>query len=98
MRPRRSYGKDPALGASIADVWMMLREVLLLVFAGGAVGIVAAFAASGLVRSLLFGLTPTDPLTVAGAALMLILVATVAGYAPARRATRIDPMTALRVE
>lgn len=98
-RRTNEIGVRMALGASKGDVqWMVLREVLLLVTAGAAVGIPASIAASGLVRSLLFGLTPTDPVTVAGATFMLIVVAALAGYLPARRATRIDPIAALRVE
>jgi predicted permease len=98
-RRTNEIGVRMALGASRSDVqWMVLREVLLLVTAGAAVGIPASIAASGLVRSLLFGLTPTDSVTVAGATFVLIVVAALAGYLPARRATRIDPMAALRVE
>ena len=98
-RRTNEIGVRMALGASRGDVqWMVLREVLLLVTAGAAVGIPASIVASGLVRSLLFGLTPTDPVTVASATFVLVLVAALAGYLPARRATRIDPMAALRVE
>lgn len=98
-RRTNEIGVRMALGASKGDVqWMVLREVLLLVTAGTVVGIPAALAASGIVRGLLFGLTPTDPVTVLVATVMLILVAVVAAYVPARRATRIDPMAALRVD
>jgi predicted permease len=98
-RRTNEIGVRMALGASMGDVqWMVLREVLLLVTAGAVVGIPAALAASGVVRSLLFGLTPTDPVTVLAATVMLIFVAVLAGYIPARRATRIDPMAALRVD
>ena len=76
--------------------WLVLREVLVLVLAGAAIGVPAALAASGIVRGLLFGLTPTDPLSIGGATIALILIALVAGYVPARRACRVDPMQALR--
>ena len=98
-RRTNEIGVRMALGASSTDVqWMVLREVLLFVVGGAAVGISAALAASGFVRTLLFGLPPTDPLTVAGATVALMLVAGLAGYLPARRATRIDPIAALRAE
>jgi predicted permease len=98
-RRTNEIGVRMALGASVGDVqWMVLREVLLLATAGAVVGIAAALAASSVVRGLLFGLTPTDPMTVLGATVVLIVVAVLAGYVPARRATRIDPMAALRVE
>jgi predicted permease len=98
-RRTNEIGIRVALGASRGEVKrMVLREVVLLVAAGAAVGIPAALAASGLVRSLLFDLAPTDPMTVAGATLVLFLVALVAGYLPAQRATRIDPLAALRME
>jgi predicted permease len=97
-RRTNEIGVRMALGASTGDVqWMVLREVLLLVTAGAAVGIPAALAASGVLRSLLFDLTPTDPVTVGGATFLLVVVAALAGYFPARRATRIDPIAALRV-
>ena len=98
-RRTSEIGVRIALGASSSDVkWMVLREVLVLVVAGAAVGIPAALAAAGIVRGLLFGVTPVDPLTIAGAALTLILIALLAGYLPARRACRVDPMQALRSE
>ena len=98
-RRTNEIGVRVALGASVGSVqWMVLREVLLLAIAGAAVGLSASLAASGLVRSLLFGLTPTDPMTIAGGTVTLMLVAALAGYLPARRATRIDPIAALRVD
>jgi len=77
---------------------MILREVLLLMIAGAVAGTVAAMACTRFVESQLFGLTPTDPLTFAGAAVVLLIVGTLAGYIPARRASKIDPMVALRYE
>jgi ABC-type antimicrobial peptide transport system permease subunit len=75
-----------------------MREVMLLVMLGVGIGLAAAKAATRLVSTLLFGLTPTDPLTIALATLLMIGVAALAGYLPARRASRIDPMVALRCE
>jgi predicted permease len=99
QRRTNEIGLRMALGASRGHVqWMVLREVVLLGVAGAALGVPAALAASRLVQGLLFDLTPTDPVTVAGATVTLILVAVLAGYLPARRATRIDPIIALRVE
>ncbi len=88
-----------ALGAHQNRVLrMVIGEVSLLVGAGLAAGLVTARIASALVSSLLYGVAPTDPVTLAVAALVLTLVAALAGYLPARRASRMDPMTALREE
>jgi predicted permease len=88
-----------ALGAEARDVIrLVMREVSLLVALGAGVGLAAALAATRLVATLLFGLTPTDPLTIALATLLLIGVAALAGYLPARRAARVDPLVALRHE
>jgi ABC-type antimicrobial peptide transport system permease subunit len=77
---------------------MVLGEVATLIAAGGAVGIVGAFAATRLIRSFLFGLTALDPVSFGGAAALLALVGALAAYIPARRAARIDPMIALRYD
>jgi len=92
-----------ALGATRGDVlWMVLREALLLVVIGVAIGVPAALAAACFAASqitdLFFGLKATDPAPIAVAALILILVAALAGYFPASRATRVEPMVALRNE
>jgi predicted permease len=98
-RRTRELGVRMALGASGRSVqWMVLREVLVLGVIGAAVGVAASLASARVVRGLLFGVVPTDPLIVAGATMVLILVATVAGFVPARRACRVDPMRALRCE
>jgi predicted permease len=96
-RRTAEIGVRMALGAARATVrWMVLRQSILLVILGLAVGVPAALAGSQLVRSLLFGLNPTDPVTIAGAAGLLVLVALAAAYLPARRASCVDPMVALR--
>jgi predicted permease len=88
-----------ALGARSRDVlWLILREALLLVTIGVAVGLPIVFAVTRLASTLLFGLTPTDPVSLLLAALLMLAVAMAAGYLPSRRATRVDPMEALRCE
>jgi ABC-type antimicrobial peptide transport system permease subunit len=88
-----------ALGARSRDVlWLILREALLLVSVGVALGVPVALGATRLLASLLFALKPTDPVSLSLAALLMLGVAIVAGYLPARRATKVDPMVALRCE
>jgi putative ABC transport system permease protein len=88
-----------ALGAGRRGVfWLILREAFLLVIAGMAVGLPMIFAVTRLASKLLFGLTPTDPVSLLFAALLMLAVAMVAGYLPSRRATRVDPLVALRYE
>jgi ABC-type antimicrobial peptide transport system permease subunit len=95
----QEIGVRLALGASRQSVrWMVLREVLILVVAGAAIGIPGALIASATVRGLLFGLAPTDPSNIAGATVALTVIAVLAGYLPAHRACRVDPMQALRWE
>jgi putative ABC transport system permease protein len=92
-------GVRMALGARGADVVrMVMRETMLMVATGMAIGLGAALATTRLISTLLFGLTPNDPATIAAAVLLMIAVAALAGYLPARRASRVDPMTALRCE
>src|SRR4029077_8807992 len=88
-----------ALGAGRRDVfWLILREALLMVITGVAVGLPMIFAVTRLASTLLFGLTPTDPVSLLLAALLMLAVSMVAGYLPSRRATRVDPIVALRCE
>ena len=88
-----------ALGAQKSNILqMILRQGLKLAIAGAAIGLVAALIVSQLMAGVLYGVRPTDPLTFAGVPLLLIAVALLACYAPARRAVRIDPMAALRYE
>jgi predicted permease len=98
-RRTREIGVRMALGAVSGDVlWLVMREVLLLVGIGVALGVIGAFGLSRFVQSLLYGMTPNDPLTIVGAALGLGVIALLAGYIPARRATRVNPVRALRYE
>jgi predicted permease len=86
-----------ALGAARgAVVWMVLREVLVLATAGLVVSLPTAFAASRLIKSLLYGIRPTDPGALIFAAAVLLGAVLLAGYVPARRASRIEPIIALR--
>jgi ABC-type antimicrobial peptide transport system permease subunit len=77
---------------------LVLRDVAGMVVAGVLIGTAAALTLSGLARSMLFGLTPTDPAAFVIAALILGLTALLAGWLPARRASRVDPVIALRHE
>ena len=96
-RRTREIGIRMALGARDGSViWMVMRETLTLAGIGVALGLAAASAATRLIQAQLFGVQPTDLLTMAAAALGIAAVAAVAGYIPARRATAIDPVTALR--
>jgi ABC-type antimicrobial peptide transport system permease subunit len=98
-RQTGEIGIRMALGAQRgAVVWMVLRRVLLLAAVGLAISVPAALSASRLVKSFLFGTRPNDPGTLALAGVVLLIAAILAGYAPARRASRIDPLAALRQE
>jgi predicted permease len=95
----RELGIRMALGATHQRVrGMVLRQAMILTGAGAAIGLAAALLTSQFLRKLLFQISPTDPATLLAVSLVLIVVAFVAAYLPARRATRIDPVQALRAD
>ncbi len=98
-RRTNEIGIRMALGAEASGVlWMVMRESLTLAALGVAIGIPVSLAAARLIASVLYGLKTTDPATIALAALVMIAVAALAAYLPARRAAKVDPMVALRYE
>jgi predicted permease len=98
-RRTNEIGIRMALGAERSGVlWMVMRESLTLVGVGVGIGIAGALAAGRLVSSVLYSTKATDPLTISASALVMIAVAALAGYLPARRAAKVDPMVALRYE
>ncbi|MEO8658482.1 MAG: ABC transporter permease, partial [Bryobacteraceae bacterium] len=95
----REIGIRIALGAPVMDVTgMFVRHGLVLSGAGVICGLAGAFALTRLMKSLLFDISPSDPMTYGTASLTLLLAAAIASYVPARRATRVDPVEALRAE
>jgi predicted permease len=95
----REIGLRMALGAQLADVRrLILRQGMMLALIGSAVGLAIAFGGAQMLKSLLYGVSATDPITFGGVALVLLGVALFACWIPARRASRVDPMVALRAE
>ena len=95
----QEFGVRMALGASPANVlWQVVRRGLLLAGTGVAAGLVLAFSVTHLLAGFLYGVSPFDPLTFLGVPLILGLIAVLACYVPALRATRVNPMDALRSE
>jgi ABC-type antimicrobial peptide transport system permease subunit len=98
-RRTREIGVRMALGAVQGDVvWLVMREVLMLVGIGVVLGLAGAWGLGRLISSQLYGVTANDPVSIAAAAALLGAVALVAGYVPAWRATRVNPVLALRYE
>jgi ABC-type antimicrobial peptide transport system permease subunit len=95
----REIGIRVALGAQRRDALLLImREGLMLIIFGSMVGTVAAFAVTRLLQSLLFNIRPTDPVTFVAVCALLVLVGLLASFAPARRATHVEPVVALRYE
>jgi putative ABC transport system permease protein len=95
----REFGVRTALGARSRDVRaMVLRQGLRLTTIGIGIGLTSAIALTRYMEGMLYEVTPLDPLTYVGVVALFAAVASIASYLPARRATRIDPMTALRYE
>ena len=95
----QEFGVRMALGAEASDVRrMMIRQGLRLAAVGIAIGVAGAFGVTRLIGTLLYDVTPTDPLSFAAVVALMLGVAAVAAYLPARRATKVDPMVALRAE
>ena len=88
-----------ALGAQYRHVlWMVLRQALVMATAGVAIGVPLSLCVGRFVASRMFGLTARDPATLAATAILLIAIASIAGYLPARRAALVDPARALKAE
>jgi ABC-type antimicrobial peptide transport system permease subunit len=88
-----------ALGSGAGSmIWMVAKEALRLVAAGCIAGIVIAIAAGRLISANLYGVSPADPTTIAGAAALMLIIAVIAVLGPALRAARIDPLIALHCE
>jgi ABC-type antimicrobial peptide transport system permease subunit len=95
----KEIGLRIALGAQARDVYkLVLGQGLVLAGSGIGLGLLAAYALTRVMRSLLFGVGATDPLTFTSVAMLLLAVALTACYLPARRATKVDPLIALRHE
>jgi len=98
-RRTNEIGIRIALGATAPRVVrLVMRETMLLVVIGVVIGLGAALASARLIEKMLFGLAPRDPVTISLATLLMVVVAALAGYLPARRASKVDPMVALRYE
>jgi ABC-type antimicrobial peptide transport system permease subunit len=99
LRRAPEIGLRLALGAVPAQVIrMIVRESLVLVGLGIALGAVAAFSSARLIAAMMFETSPTDPVTYAAVAILLLVTGAAAALVPARRASRIEPLTALRLE
>jgi ABC-type antimicrobial peptide transport system permease subunit len=98
-RRTNEIGVRMALGARRSSVsWLILREILLLVGIGVAIGVPVTLACSRFISNMLFGIGATDAISITGAVLALLFVGLLAGWLPARLASHVDPMVALRYE
>ncbi len=98
-RQTHEFGVRMALGAGRGRIaGMVVRRAMLLACSGAGAGLAGALALTHLLRTMLFGISPNDPAVLVGGTVFLLAVAALAAYIPARRATRVDPMTALRCE
>ena len=98
-RATREVGIRMALGAQPGQVlWMVLRKGMMLTIAGVVIGLAAALVATRVFASLLYGVSPTDPMTFAAVGVLMLIISLTACYVPARRALRVDPLIALRQE
>lgn len=96
---KREFGLRLALGAQGSDlVRLVVRQAMRLVATGAAAGMIGSLALTRVIKSMLYGVTPADPLTLAGIGALLAIVALAASYLPARRASRVNPLSALRHE
>jgi ABC-type antimicrobial peptide transport system permease subunit len=96
---RAEFGVRLALGAEPSDVMrLVLRQSLVMVVGGVVAGAALAVPLSSTLRSMLFGVSPGDPLTIAAVAALIVAAGLLATYVPARRGTRVDPVSALRAE
>ena len=95
----REIGIRLAMGAERKDLlWMVLGQGAAVALSGIAIGIAVTLSLTRLMSNLLFGITPSDPPTIAAVAILLLLFALLSSYLPARRATRVDPLIALRYQ
>jgi ABC-type antimicrobial peptide transport system permease subunit len=98
-RRTSEIGVRIALGAQRRNVlWLVLRQVTVILVAGLVVGVAVSVAAAKTISAFVFGVAPVDPISLAAAAALMAAVGGVAAYLPARRAARLDPLAALRVE
>jgi ABC-type antimicrobial peptide transport system permease subunit len=98
-RRTKEIGVRLALGATRTNVlWMIVRETVTLVAVGAAIGLPLALICTYVLKSMLFGVEPQDPITALASLVVLLLAGVLAGYLPARRAAVLEPVSALRTE